>query len=86
MVVLVSLGTQLVYRANAETDFIYFSNLSECAPAYKKTSWTPAFARNSRVYSISGVFASGRRHCILIRCASRKDNGGSYEETYSWRV
>ena len=27
-----------------------------------KTSRTPALARKSRVYSINGVFASGRRH------------------------
>ena len=43
---------------------MYSSTFSAWLEANIKTSWTPERARNSRVYSIRGVFARGRRHYI----------------------
>lgn len=42
-----------------------------------KTSRTPALARKSRVYSINGVFASGRRHYGASVSMHRKGWGPS---------
>jgi len=44
---------------------MYSSTFSAWLEANIKTSWTPERARNSRVYSIRGVFARGRRHYKL---------------------
>ncbi len=41
---------------------MYSSTWSAWFRQDRKTSWTPALARKSRVYSIKGVFASSRRH------------------------
>jgi hypothetical protein len=47
----------------AHFDFVmYSSTCSLCAPQYTKISSTPALAKNSNVYSMSGVLARGSRH------------------------
>jgi hypothetical protein len=49
--------------AAAHFDFVlYSSTCSLCAPQYTKMSSTPALARNSKVYSMSGVLARGSKH------------------------
>ena len=61
--------------------FIYSSSWSAWLPQYTKTSWTPALARNSRVYSITGVFARGRRHCAVSKYRYRYT---LTEKNHSW--
>ena len=48
---------------------MYSSTCSLCAPQYTKISSTPALARNSKVYSMSGVFARGSKHYKLVNIA-----------------
>jgi hypothetical protein len=56
---------------------MYASTCSVWLPQQMKTSSTPAFAKNSRVYSISGVLASGSRH--RGRSSVKGSNLGSKE-------